>query len=597
MSDNEVRWVTSEDTPWAEQEKQQLRALLRERLTRRQLMKYGSLAGMSLATLWSVACSSGAVPAPTSAPAKPADAKPADAKPAESKPAAAPTTVAAKPAADAKPATAAPTAPAAAAKPTGPQVLRFASAVLGEPKTLDGSLAGADAWVFCRGLFSTLLRYEGADTKLVGDLAKEWSRSADGLSYTFKLRDDVKWHNGYGKFTSADVKAHFERLKDPATQSLWRSDAARITKIETPDDYTVILGMNEPWVAFPHFLTSKMGWIVNAKAAKEMGADYGRKPIGTGFLVFESWSPRQEMVFKRNDEYYGTKPKLEKVQYKIIYEEPTVQLAFEGGELDVWSRIDADNYIRLTADPKYQGFKYVRSVLNVYLNTQHPILKDKRVRQALAMGVNKDELIKGLMKGVPEPAKSAMPSYTWGYDPNIPQIPYDPDRAKALLKEAGYEKGFPLALTTTTGIFQQNMQVVQEQWTKIGIDAKIDLVDTVTVGAKWRNGQTEARITHQIRPPDPDAYFWDVYHKSMFDPEKSMFTGIDALLEQGRVELDDNKRKEIYSKVQRILVEEAQAIPLYEFPLLYVARKPVQGFLVTPDHDMTIGFEYIWMES
>ncbi len=249
---------------------------------------------------------------------------------------AAPTAVPAKPTAAAPAPTAAATvAPAAtvAAVPTGGNRPSLRVRAAGDGTTLDPAFFSLFFdYQVVNNVYSALLRYKPGTAELMPDLATNWEVSPDGRTYTFRLRQGVRWHKGFGEFTSADVKYSIERIMDPATKSIWAARYSGVERVATPDPYTVTVSLKEPDAYFlSKVSTYREGFIVNQKAVAQFGQDYARNPIGTGPFVFNRWTPKTEIVLDPNDEYYGGAPKVGQVTFKVLPEPATAQAAFEKG--------------------------------------------------------------------------------------------------------------------------------------------------------------------------------------------------------------------------------------------------------------------------
>ena len=263
-----------------------------------------------------IACQPGA-PAtqpPASGPA--ATAAPAAAKPAESKPA-----EAAKPAA-VVPTAAIPPATGVAVSAAKPATQKSSKDTLTigyccVQSTLDPHFAAttADA-LYMRNIYNALVKYKPNTVEIVPDLATSWQMSPDGLQYTFKLRTDVEWHKGYGKFTANDVKASFERLLSPETKSPFAGSMSMLQEVQVVDDATVKMVLKVPYAGFLHLLTPyRAGPIINAKAVKDFGAEFAWNPIGTGPYVFESRVPNREAVIVANEKYFDGPPPIKKITF------------------------------------------------------------------------------------------------------------------------------------------------------------------------------------------------------------------------------------------------------------------------------------------
>src|SRR5689334_7043044 len=279
------------------------------------------------------AASGGAAQA-TSAPA--AAAKPTGATAATGAPASA--AGGAAPAATSAPG--ATTAPGAAAAQSGaPKSSKDTLTIVFQANqgTLDPHFAATNQeMVIIRNVYNGLLKYKPDSTEVTGDLATSWDASADGLTYTFKLRQDVEWQKGFGHFTANDVKASFDRVKAPETKSPFAGSISMLKEVQVVDDYTVKFILSEPYAAFLQLLTDyRAGPIVNMKAVQQFGQDYGWNPVGTGAYQFESGIPKQEAIITANPNYFGPQPAIKRIVTRTIPDPNAQVVGLENGQYDM----------------------------------------------------------------------------------------------------------------------------------------------------------------------------------------------------------------------------------------------------------------------
>src|SRR2546421_6737496 len=283
-------------------------------------------------------------------------------------------------------------------------------------------------------------------------LAKSWTISEDGRTYTFKLRDDVTFCSGK-KFTAADVVYSFKRLKDPETKAPYSWRAGNIKELRAPDPYTVEYELNEPYSELLLQLTMYTNAIHNRESVEQLGKDYGIKGIdGTGPWCFESWQPRTEIVLKRHDAYkwgpsiYKNRGpvKFEKLVIKIVPEDSSRVAAMMSGQFDITHQFPAQFISQAKAAPMltvsearpnfqllYYGFKITR-----------PMVADARVREAMSIAINRAEIAKAILLGNAEPAVTIVHPDALDFDPATKGVvKEDVERAKALLDEAGWKVG------------------------------------------------------------------------------------------------------------------------------------------------------------
>ena len=345
-------------------------------------------------------------------------------------------------------------------------------------------------WSVIKSIFDGLMDYKPGTTELVPDLAESYTVSDDGLTYTFKLRDGVKFHNGR-TMTSADVKYSFERAVNPATQSpgggyfgmiagyddVVGGKATTLSGIETPDDKTVIFKLTRPDATFLHLMAINFGYVVPKEEVEKAGADWGKKPVGTGAFKFVEWVPGQSIKLERNKDYFRAGvPYLDGVTFEFGQDPTVAVLRLKKGEIDiVGDGIPPAQFAELMADPANKPLIAEGDQLHtgyVTMNVTQPPFDNLKVRQAVNMAINKDRIVRlNNNRGVP--ASQALPPAMPGYNPDNQGYGYDPEGAKKLLAEAGVGE-------ITTELYVMNVdpnpriaQAIQQDLAAVGIKAEI----------------------------------------------------------------------------------------------------------------------------
>lgn len=423
-----------------------------------------------------------------------------------------------------------------------------------------------------------LVKYEDTYEEVKPALATEWSMDPSGLSWTFKLRPNVKWHDGQ-EFTSEDVKYTYETLLDPATKSVRRANYQVIESIETPDPLTVIFHLSEPHGPF----LDKMNQIaIMAKHHVEVvGLDnYNNQAIGTGPFKMVEWVPDDHVKLEANTEYWGGTPAIKTLVFKPIPEASVRAMALEKGEVHYAYNLTAEDYQKALDSGKISGFS-VQSLAFAYFghNNRNSLFADKQVRQALAYAVDKESIVRDVHKDAASVGAGPIaPSNGNWANPNIVQYSYNPEKAKQLLAEAGWvagsdgilvKDGKPFSFSVIIGTgdeIMRNQAVLIQKWFKdVGIDLKLEFLDWSVMNDRLDNREYEAMMLSMTPSPDPDQYnFW---HSTAIDSGFNDWCysneQVDELLEQGRRETDPAKRKAIYDQVQAILAEDVAAVFLY----------------------------------
>jgi ABC-type transport system substrate-binding protein len=345
-------------------------------------------------------------------------------------------------------------------------------------------------WSVIKSIFDGLMDYKPGTTELEPDLAESYTVSDDGLTYTFKLREGLKFHNGRA-VTPADVKYSLERAVNPSTQSpgggyfsmikgyddVAGGKATELSGIATPDDRTVVITLTRPDATFLHLMAINFGFVVPKEEIEKAGADWGKAPVGTGAFKFVEWVPGQRIVLERNKDYYRPGvPYLDKLTFEFGQDPTVAVLRLKKGEVDiVGDGIPPAQFAEVMADPANKELIAVGDQLHtgyVTMNVTTPPFDNLKVRQAVNMAINKERIVR-LINNRGTPATQALPPAMPGYNPDNKGYPHDPEGAKKLLAEAG-------AGEITTELYAMNVdpnpriaQAIQQDLAAVGIKAEI----------------------------------------------------------------------------------------------------------------------------
>jgi peptide/nickel transport system substrate-binding protein len=436
---------------------------------RREFLRLSSLAGAS-GLLWACAPTAQAPAQPTEAPKAAATTAPA-AKPAEPKPTAAPAV--AKPAEAAKPTEAAKPAekPAAAAEPSGTLTIAQGADITSlDPQQTQGSAPRA----MIAAMFDQLVTLDW-DFKVAPWVAASW-QNLDDRTWQFNLRRDVEFHSGE-KLTGASVKWSIERFVAPETKNIYASTLQQIEQIDLVDDYTVKLTTKEPYPGLLEAMASYF-YLSPPETMQKMGEEYFKNPVGSGPYKFVEWVPGERFVQEAAKPHFSGDPKVKTVVWKTISEGAARVTALRTGAADIIHPVTPQDMQQISGGGMQAIQAKAQGLMCLVMNASTPPLDDKRVRQALNYAVDKDQIIKVLLGGVGEPINGPLTFAHEGYDPSLPPpYPYDPDKAKALLAEAGLPNGFRIRFDTPSGRYLQDKQVAEAiagQWRRIGVEAEVN---------------------------------------------------------------------------------------------------------------------------
>jgi peptide/nickel transport system substrate-binding protein len=433
--------------------------------------------------------------------------------------------------------------------------------------------------LFTRNIYNALVKFKPNSIEFEPDLATSWTVSKDGLEYTFKLRRDVEWHKGYGKFTAADVKGSFDRLLDPNTKSPFAGSMRMLKEAVVVDDYTVKLVLKEPYAGFLYLLTPyRAGPIVNARAVAEKGASYAWDPVGTGPYVFESRVPNREATIRANDKYWGGAPAIKKAVYHIVTDTNAQVIGLENGEYDlIYSQIRE----QAVADRlKRAGFRETRVHRNLpqvlMMNVTVKPFDSLKVRQAIAHSIDRKQLIELGYNGIGDPWFSPVPRGYPYMTENVPRYELDLAKAKQLLAEAGYPNGVEVTLVN----YDENKlggEVLVEQLKPAGITVKPEVLDQPTwLGRLFRGQGVYFAIHCCVRQPDPDIWLTDAFTPGGGALGITKYN-LEADLIPARRELDPKKRAQMYVEIQQKLMRDVPMIPLMMRPEAMLHSPKLQG--------------------
>jgi len=350
-------------------------------------------------------------------------------------------------------------------------------AVDAPPKSMNPHSYNSDANLsYMANFFDGLLQRPAPEGKLAPALDTSWER-IDGVTWKFTLRRNVKFHNG-NDFNAADVKFTFERMKDP-NFSKFLNIANAIETIETPDDYTVIFTTKKPVPWFAE--TMHQNFIVDKESSEKREAgDYNTRPMGTGAYKFVEWVKGSYIRMEANENYWEGAPQFKTVDIKPITEDATRFAAIAARQADILSGVPVPMIDRIKKTPTVELIsRPARRCIYMDLGNQEGTpYADIRVRKAIAMAINEDEIIRTIMRGQATPAAQVPDRATIGFDPSLERLPYDPEGAKALLAEAGYPDGFDITVAGPNDRYINDKQIceaVAKYLAKIGLKVTLDV--------------------------------------------------------------------------------------------------------------------------
>ena len=439
-----------------------------------------------------------------------------------------------------------------------------------------------DEYIYVHLVFNGLTRID-RDLTVKPDLAESWTASEDLKTWTFKLRQGVKFHHGKS-FDAEDVLATMKRILDPATGSRARANLSMVEKIEAPDPMTVRFTLNIPYAGFADIFAERQLRIV----AKDRVDVVSSQPVGTGPFIFKSWSPGDRLELAKNPSYFEQGlPKLDAVTMRIVPEAAARIAALESGAIDIVWNMPYEAVDKFKNHPNVRADGVSTATWDgVILNNERPPFNDVRVRQALAATIDKDDLVELALFGQGEPTHSPIPpshpyfNKTLGF--NTPDIA----RAKKLMAEAGHPNGFDV----TMQVPQEREQrvrlgvAVRDMARAAGIRINVERVPFASYAAQVA-GKAQMYVDGYFARPTIDTAIYPFYHSSgSWNRQLWLYTNkrVDQILDTARKTNDEAKRKALFEKFQTIVDETVPGIIAYSAAHVNGVSKKVEGFRSTP---------------
>ncbi len=485
------------------------------------------------------------------------------------------------------------------------------SASIADARNLLPMLASDSASSEISGMiFNGLVKYD-KDINLVGDLAESWEIQEGGLVIIFNLRRGVRWQDGI-PFTARDVEFTFQKMIDPDVRTPYGGDFERVKSLEVLDDYTVKVTYKEPFVPG----LASWGLSIVPKHLLENqdlnNTPFSRHPIGTGPYKFKTWKVQEKIELVADQKYFEHQPFISRTISRVIPDESTIFLELQTQGVDSGG-LTPLQYSRQTDTPFFKkyyrkfrlpGFNYT------YLgyNLSDPKFSDKRVRQALNHAVDKQEIIDMVLLGFGSISTGPFVPQSWAYNRNIVPMSFDPDKARRLLSDAGWQdsdkdgclekdgRAFEFTIATNQGNEERQKvaQIIQRRLKDIGIRVKIKVVEWSVFLSEYIDKKSfEAILLGWSVPREPDNF--DIWHSSKIKEGEFNFIGfkndeVDKLLLDGRRIFDQKQRQRIYHRIHEIIYDEQPYMFLFTSESLSILHNRFQGVKPAP---LGIGYNFI----
>ena len=444
-------------------------------------------------------------------------------------------------------------------------------------------------------------------TEIEPMVAESWTVSPDGTEWIIKIRAGIAFDDGTPLDAKA-VKFSFERVlkigKGPA------DNLGAIKTVDVVDEYTVKVSLKNAFGPFLQTLATDAACLINPNVMKhEKNGDLAQAWLaqhtdGSGPFKIIEWSRGERCVLEAKPNYWGTKPKLEKVIVRFMRESSDQRMALESGDIDIAEGILIDQVAALEKHPDVVVRRYPSQLVEyVYLNCQKSKLDNKLVRQALNYAVDYKGIIEYVLQGNGVQMRGPVPQGMWGHNPDVFQFQQDVEKAKSLLKEAGYEKGLELTLiySERRASWEQIATVLQSNFADIGVTLKIELMANPTLRDKIDRGDFELCLgawSPDYADPSMFMNFWFDSRNGGLPGNRSFYKNekVDQLIRKALTLSDQKERTRLYNEAQDIIMVDAPYIFLYQTQAIVPMRKEVKGYVFNPMLESMYNFESIYKD-
>lgn len=431
-------------------------------------------------------------------------------------------------------------------------------------------------------MFSSLVK-RTPEFNVEPDLALSWD-IPNPTTYIFHLRDDAFFHDGRN-VTARDVVFTFRSLLEGSVKSTKRGTYRLVESVEAPDARTVVFKLKEPFAPFLWNLTRGGIGIVPEGSSPNVASN----PIGSGAFKFVRYIPDGEVVLERNDNYYGEKPHIRTVVFKIVPEGVVRALELRKGTVDIALNVLEPDTVRVLNNHKHLVVLEAPGTIYQYIafNLKDPVFSDLRVRKAIAYAIDRDKVIKYLWRDQARAATGVIPIGNWCYAADVTNYPYDPQRARDLLSETG-RTGLSFTFRTSTDATTRLLATVfQQQLKEVGIEMTIQSNEPATFSSDIEKGNFQAYSRRWIGGNNDPDIFNLIFHSTMTPPEganRGFYANptVDRLIDLGRRETNIEKRKAAYQEIQRIVADELPYVSLFYMDNVAVFNKRVKGMVLYP---------------
>jgi oligopeptide transport system substrate-binding protein len=476
------------------------------------------------------------------------------------------------------------------------------------PTTLDPALiVDVTGGSISAKLFNGLVRI-GEGLSVQPDIAKDWSISANGLIYTFKLKKGICFSNNR-EVKANDFKYSFKRVLDPADKSpnTWvfekisgaedfmKRRAGDVDGIKVIDDYTIQFRLKKPFSPFLKLFAMTAAYVVPKEEVERWGPDFSAHPVGTGPFVLKEWRPNREIILEKREDYFSAPAKVKGIIYRIIPEDLTAVTEFELGNIDILT-IPASEYTRYKKDPLRKDFISSIKGLNTYyigLNCSRPPFDNRQVRRAMNFAIDREEILKTVYEGRGRLADGPLPDVlrkwhiTTRYD-------YNPRKAREIIRKEGFEgRNIHFYITADQEIIDM-AEVLQSYIRAAGLNVEIRQLEWSAYKEAVNRGEADMfYLSWWADYPDPENFLFPLFHSSNHGPagNRTIYTNrtVDSLIEKGQQTMDEKKRDSFYRQAEEMIVADAPWVFLWHKTDFTIRQPWIKNFKIYPIYSMDKG--------
>lgn len=417
-----------------------------------------------------------------------------------------------------------------------------------------------------KAMYSNLFAFRPGSFEIVPDAVESYQVSEDGLEITFKLKEGIQWQRGYGELTTEDVKYTYELIANPESESPYQGDWAALDHVEMLDKYNGKIVLKEPFAPlWSTTLPSTSGMVMCKKAREEMGDEYATNPVGSGPYEIVEWVPKQRIVLRRFEDYFGEPPYYDEIHLFPLEDEAAAEIALEAGEI-VWSVISIPSVERFEKDERFEvGSATSLGYSWIGMNVENPKLQDVRVRKAIRSAIDVDAILRAVYFGQAERETGLIAPSLLGYWADAPVRARNVEEARGYLQEAGVETlDLTLAIESTTEM-RAIAEIVQANLKDAGINVEINAMDSATfweIGFGDKGKEVELFVNAYSMEPDPSwATMWFTCDQvGEWNWQRWCNSQFDELHKQALLTTDPDERAKLYIEMQKVMDEDAIAV-------------------------------------